>query len=190
MARPLSEDKRTAILLAAAQWVAVEGPSARTARIAKSAGVAEGSIFTYFPTKDALLNELYLALKREMGGAMLAGFQQRQDLPGRWEMIWNSYIDWSVGNDIKRRALRQLQVSETITPESRKRAFAAMETMATALFDGPEADIVRASSREFTAAVFEALAEMTIELIAKNPAEHDRLRRKGFASFWRATGAE
>lgn len=46
MARPFGEKKRSAIL------------SAATARIARAAGVAEGTVFTDFPTKDALLNEL------------------------------------------------------------------------------------------------------------------------------------
>ncbi|WP_175426575.1 TetR/AcrR family transcriptional regulator [Azospirillum brasilense] len=133
----MSEDKRSAILAAAAHWVAEEGLSARTAKIAKSAGVAEGTIFNYFPTKDDLLNELYVALKASLD-AMQAGFRQREDRPGRWEMIWNAYVDWSVGNDAKRRALRQLRVSETITPESRKAALGTMEAMAAALFDGPD----------------------------------------------------
>lgn len=56
MARPLSEDKHNAILAAAAEAVAALGMSAPTARIAAGAGVAEGTLFTYFPTKDVLFN--------------------------------------------------------------------------------------------------------------------------------------
>ncbi|HYS81455.1 MAG TPA: helix-turn-helix domain-containing protein, partial [Anaeromyxobacteraceae bacterium] len=63
MARPKSEDKRNALLAAATQVIAELGVSAPTARIAQVAGVAEGTLFTYFRTKDELLNELYLALK-------------------------------------------------------------------------------------------------------------------------------
>jgi AcrR family transcriptional regulator len=55
MARPLSEDKRTAILEAATEVVATLGLSAPTAKIAKGAGVAEGTLFTYFANKDELL---------------------------------------------------------------------------------------------------------------------------------------
>ena len=44
MARPLSEDKRTAILDAATEVVAMLGVSAQTAKIAKGAGVAEGTL--------------------------------------------------------------------------------------------------------------------------------------------------
>ena len=58
MARPLSENKRNAILNAATQAVAALGTGASTAGIAKGAGVAEGSLFTYFSNKDDLLNQL------------------------------------------------------------------------------------------------------------------------------------
>jgi AcrR family transcriptional regulator len=51
MARPRSEDKRNAILEAATEVVAEQGVSAPTARIAKRAGVAEGTLFTYFENK-------------------------------------------------------------------------------------------------------------------------------------------
>ena len=63
MARPRSEDKRQTILRAAIQLFAEEGLNAPTARIAKLAGVAEGTVFTYFTNKDELLNQLYLELK-------------------------------------------------------------------------------------------------------------------------------
>ena len=46
MARPLSEDKRTAIIEAATEAVAVLGVSSPTAKIARGAGVAEGTLFT------------------------------------------------------------------------------------------------------------------------------------------------
>lgn len=54
MARPRSEDKRQTILRAAIQLFAEEGLNAPTARIAKLAGVAEGTVFTYFTNKDGL----------------------------------------------------------------------------------------------------------------------------------------
>jgi len=73
MARPLSEDKRTAILEAAAEVVATLGVSAPTAKIAKGAGVAEGTLFTYFANKDELLNQLYLKLKTDLRDAMMTG---------------------------------------------------------------------------------------------------------------------
>ena len=62
MARPRSEDKRDAILTAASELVATQGLGAATAKIAKQAGVAEGTLFIYFANKDDLLNQLYLEI--------------------------------------------------------------------------------------------------------------------------------
>ena len=48
MARPKSDDKRDALVAAAARVIAAQGLSAPTAVIAKEAGVSNGSLFTYF----------------------------------------------------------------------------------------------------------------------------------------------
>lgn len=72
MARPKSEDKKQALLEAATVAFAQSGIAASTSLIARNAGVAEGTLFRYFPTKDDLLNALYLHLKQDLCQAMLA----------------------------------------------------------------------------------------------------------------------
>ena len=49
---------RAAILAAAETVFAESGPSASTEQVAASAGVAIGTVFRHFPTKDALLRAL------------------------------------------------------------------------------------------------------------------------------------
>jgi len=56
MARMRSPEKRKALLEAAVLEIDASGLSAPTSRIASRAGVAEGTLFTYFANKDALLN--------------------------------------------------------------------------------------------------------------------------------------
>ena len=63
MPRPKSQDKRSAIIDAATRVIVSQGLSAPTALIAKEAGIANGSLFTYFATKTELYNQLYLELK-------------------------------------------------------------------------------------------------------------------------------
>lgn len=58
MARPKSEDKKQALLDAATTAFAQSGIAASTALIARKAGVAEGTLFRYFATKDDLLNSI------------------------------------------------------------------------------------------------------------------------------------
>ncbi|KAK0348991.1 hypothetical protein LTR94_034964, partial [Friedmanniomyces endolithicus] len=111
MARPLSNEKRLAILTAATSIVANEGVEAATARIARAGGVAEGTVFTYFPTKDALLNELYLTIKRGIAEAVLVDPPVRGTAADGLRSIWTNYIRWSLEHPAERRAMVQLAVS-------------------------------------------------------------------------------
>lgn len=76
MARPKSEDKKQALLEAATAAFAQSGIAASTALIARNAGVAEGTLFRYFATKDDLLNALYLHLKQDLCQTMLANLDR------------------------------------------------------------------------------------------------------------------
>jgi AcrR family transcriptional regulator len=120
MARPRSEDKRTAILEAATEVVAMLGVSAPTAKIAKGASVAEGTLFTYFANKDELLNRLYLELKMDLRGAVITGYPAGKSLIDRSRHFWDRYIGWGSAHPLKRRAMRQLAVSDRITEETKR----------------------------------------------------------------------
>jgi AcrR family transcriptional regulator len=127
MPRPKTGDKRAAILCAATKTIAEDGVGASTARIAKAAAVAEGSLFRYFPDKDKLLNELYRELKLDMRNAMIAGFPVTGSLRKRAQHIWNAYVTWGMESPAKRRAMMQLTVSERITDQSRQEGQAGFE---------------------------------------------------------------
>lgn len=91
MARPKSEDKKQALLEAATAAFAQSGIAASTSAIARSAGVAEGTLFRYFATKDELLNELYLAIKLRLVRTMIAGLDPDEKRPKEnARNIWNS----------------------------------------------------------------------------------------------------
>lgn len=93
MARPQSKDKRQMILQTAIQLFAEEGLNAPTARIAKLTPVAEGTIFTYFSTKDELLNKLYLELKSQLRDALVPPLESA-DLQEQVWMAWQTYVNW------------------------------------------------------------------------------------------------
>src|SRR5882724_1901818 len=102
MARPRSEDKRNAILEAATGVIALEGVSAPTAKIAKIAGVAEGTLFTYFNNKDELLNELYVQLKAELREVMATeALKTTKSAKIAAQHAWTRYLSWGVANPHK-----------------------------------------------------------------------------------------
>lgn len=118
MARPKSEEKRIAILLAATDVVAKLGIEAPTALIAKEAGVAEDTLFTYFASKDVLLNELYMQIKTALRDAMMPGCPLTDSPRNRALHTWRALIGWGVRNPTKRRAMNVLALSGRVTAES------------------------------------------------------------------------
>src|SRR5262249_5093049 len=120
MARPKSEDKRMAILSAATQVFAERGLGAATSAISNAAALAEGTLFTYFKTKDDLINELYCQIKLELADAMMSGFARKKSVRHRLQHVWNCFVDWGVANPLQRKVLAQLQVSDKVNAESKK----------------------------------------------------------------------
>src|ERR1700742_4912466 len=102
MARARSPEKRQAILKAAVHEIAEAGLGASTARIAKSAGLAEGTMFTYFSSKDDLLNELYLELKTDVYRRINANFPKDSGLRERVRHIWTVYLRWALEKPAER----------------------------------------------------------------------------------------
>jgi AcrR family transcriptional regulator len=185
MARPLSTDKRQAILAAAARMVALSGLRAPTAKIARAAGVADGTLFTYFRDKDTLLNELFLDLKRELQRAT-SNPQASGPLVERGRYFWNRYVQWGVSFPTKRRALRQLAVSENVT-RANKIAGRAMFTEIDAVLEKALAGGCLAGvPMDFAGAIMITLAETTIDSIEREPARGRALTRAGFHAFWNA----
>jgi AcrR family transcriptional regulator len=189
MARPLSPEKRNALLLSATQAVAELGVMASTASIARRAGVAEGTLFTYFESKDVLFQELYLHLKRSLAETMMPDYPHEAGYAQRMEHVFQRYVNWGLDNAAGRLAVARLSASGQILDETRAQGMelflAVSRMMEDAVRDGVFVDAPVA----FLSSVIEHIAEMTIEYVGKYPEEADRHRQLGFRVVWRAITA-
>jgi len=68
---------------------------APTSAISAAAGVAEGTLFTYFKTKDELLNELYRELRKEMDREMV-DYPFTADAHTRLRYVWDRYLSLAI----------------------------------------------------------------------------------------------
>ncbi|MCA7887874.1 TetR/AcrR family transcriptional regulator [Burkholderia contaminans] len=186
MARPRSPDKHEAILAAAARALAEDGASATTARIARLAGVAEGTVFTYFETKDALLNALYVSLKADMRDAMMTGFPEHAPAEQAVRHAWNGYVSWGVANPDGRRALRQLGVSGRIDDPHRAAGAEGFGGIGALLREQVAATggLNHDEAHAFCSALFTSIAETAMESISRDPARADAYREAGFCALW------
>jgi AcrR family transcriptional regulator len=185
MPRPRSDEKRRAILEAATRIIVTQGLGAPTAGIAKEAGVANGSLFTYFETKTDLFNELYLELKGEMAAAALKGVPEGADLRTRLLHVWRNWTNFAVSAPEKRRALAQLGVSDEITPQTRASTQKMMVPLGELLEQCRANGPMRTVPMGFLGTLMNALAESTMDFMTHDPANAKKHCRTGFDALWR-----
>ena len=186
MARPRSEDKRIAILDAATRLFAEGGlTAAPTSEISKQAGVAEGTLFTYFKTKDDLINALYREIKLELADAMMSDFPRKKNVRTRLRHVWDRYVNWGIANPKQRKVLAQLTVSEVLTKESRDAGSVPFVEFQTMIRDAIEQRVFRNDVPvELISKSLTVLVEATIDLTVSKPSKAQDYRESGFQMFW------
>jgi AcrR family transcriptional regulator len=185
MSRPKSDDKRNAIMDAAVRVIVKEGLGAPTAMIAREAGVANGTLFTYFETKADLFNVLYLELKEGMGTAALEGWSAKAKLRDQLFHLWSNWTRWAVESPEKRRALAQLGVSEDITPATRTAGHRTMAPIAQILEQARAKGPLRDAPMAFVLTLMNSMAEATMDFMVSDPGRADKHSHAGFEALWR-----
>jgi AcrR family transcriptional regulator len=185
VARPRSEDKRQAILQAATRLFAEEGLTAPTARIAKTAGVADGTIFTYFANKDELMNQLYLELKCQLRSSLVAPLESLSLRDQVWQ-AWRTYVDWGAAHPEEHQVLAKLAISPNITETTRAEGNRAFCDVSSLLERAMAKGALRKQSPDFVGALMGAMGDVTMAFIRSHPSEAEATCQDGFAAFWNA----
>jgi AcrR family transcriptional regulator len=184
VARPLSEEKQAAILASATRVIAAEGVGAPTAKIAQEAGVASGTLFTYFANKDLLLNDLYRSIKAEIAEAILVDYPEHAPIHARARHVWDRYVAWGLRENEKRQAMSQLAVSHRVSHDVMEHAFEPLAVLSSMLSDC--VDKTSGLSGQHVAAIMTALASVALDFAARDPANAARHGDLCFAAFCRA----
>jgi AcrR family transcriptional regulator len=175
MARIKSPEKRSAILQAAVREIAEVGLGAPTAKIARRAGLATGTLFTYFANKEKLLNELYLELKIEVYRRVNTNFPRKANLERRARHVWSSSLDWAIEFPEKRKVSVQLNVSNLITPETRMREAAERGIIDVTLRELESRSALLGLPAGFGSATMGAIQETTMDFIAREPKRREEV---------------
>ncbi|MGI3780898.1 MAG: TetR/AcrR family transcriptional regulator [Janthinobacterium lividum] len=186
MARARNPAHRIALLEAAARVFAGEGLGASTASIAREAGVSTGTLFVYFETKTALVNELYVVLKTEMGRAATEGLRLDSSPREQLRSMWDRWIIWALDDPDKRRALAHLGVAEELSDDSRlavRAAYAGIaEILERIVADGP----MREVPLGFASTLMSVIADATIDNLIASPDPTGTRSALAFDAMWRA----
>lgn len=95
MVRELNPEKRTTILNTALKLFVKNGVHhTSTAEISKEAGIAAGTLFLYFPTKQELIDHLAIKICRDQANHTTSSLEPDLSARETFLRIWDCSIDW------------------------------------------------------------------------------------------------
>jgi AcrR family transcriptional regulator len=90
-------DKADAILAAALDLFVEKGfHGTSVPSVAEKAGVAAGTIYHYFASKEALVNALYKSWKAQIAAALVTGFPFEKPVREQFRTIWERMADFAI----------------------------------------------------------------------------------------------
>lgn len=186
MARPKNPLHREALLAAATRAIAAQGLGVSTATIAREAGVSAGTLFVYFETKTVLVNELYVALKSEMGRVAGAGVTDKMAPRDQLRRMWDNWIQWATSDPDRPHALAHLTIAEDLTSESHQAVGAAYSGIAEFLRQIVGGGPMQNAPLGFVSTLMSAIADVTIDDLIQNPDPTGIRSDLAFGALWRA----
>jgi len=82
-----------------------------TSKIAQEAGVANGTLFNYFRTKDELVIALYLSVKGDLAKFITQNTVKSETLKEVMKSQFLSFLFWALDNPLKFRFIQQFHTS-------------------------------------------------------------------------------
>ncbi|MFH2119002.1 MAG: TetR/AcrR family transcriptional regulator [Pseudomonadota bacterium] len=103
-----ASDKRVDVMQAALELIAEQGfHGAPMAAIAKKAGVASGTIYCYFESKDALITELFQELEGKINGTLREGYPVERPLRERFLYLVRGLLRYLIAHPLHFRYMEQ-----------------------------------------------------------------------------------
>jgi AcrR family transcriptional regulator len=119
---PPTSDKRRAILAAAVRLIARTGlHNTPISAVAREAGVAAGTLYLYFPSKEAMINALYLEVLEDRSRAIAMQppvAPKPTDMRGGLLQFWYALARWHLDHPDESNLLHQCRASAILTDET------------------------------------------------------------------------
>ncbi|MEO0487112.1 MAG: TetR/AcrR family transcriptional regulator [Pseudomonadota bacterium] len=155
-------NRQTQIIAAAIPLFLREGVGVSTARIAKEAGVSNGTLFNAFATKQDLIDAIYRSTK----GAMFAAMQPPGDAPfdlPQMRANWAGYLAWARADPDAHRVMHLLLRSGLASPKVKAEIDTLAAPHAQNLITAMERGTIRGPTVAFVADLIFAQIDLVID---------------------------
>jgi len=174
--REPSPEKQEAILATALALFTDRGFfGTPTSLISKEAGVATGTLFFYFKTKEDLIDTLYRRVKSEAAQAMNRGLTEETTARAKLLRLGHNAIGWGIENPKKLKFMEQFAHSPFVSTSAQEEGMSHFLFLEDLVRDGIQNGEIRAREPEL---LFCMMASTLTGLIARASATDDRVERE------------
>jgi AcrR family transcriptional regulator len=159
-----------------------------TSQIAKEAGVATGTLFHYFATKDELINGLYLRCKDTMLETVLQGVEDMKDYKGQIRIIYKNLLKGAVACSEEFLFFQQFSHSAVILDSTKKQGIEKFNVIYEFINRGIEDGIIKNVDIEFiTQCVMGIISSSSLYLMTRPKLLEDSVfMEQAFSLVWDA----
>ena len=187
-----AHEKREAILATALVLFCERGfHGTPTSLISREAGVATGTLFFYFPTKEVLIDTLYRQIKCEAGAALKAGVDHEPAIKQKLCRVWENAITWATENPDKFRFMEQFAHSPFVSPPAHDEGMSHFLFLQDLVRDGIRERLIRDYDPGLLCSILASSLSVLAPLIMATPDPEQRalLTRQGLAFLWNGLAA-
>ena len=180
-------DKQEAILATALTLFTERGFfGTPTSLISKEAGVATGTLFFYFKTKEDLIDTLYRRVKSEAAQAMRQGLAKEKTPAAKLRRLGHNAVAWGIENPQKRKFMEQFAHSPFVSTSAQEEGMSQFLFLKDLVQDGIREGEIRDADPTL---LFCMMASAFTGLIArasamKDPAEREAIIEEGMDFVW------
>jgi len=180
------KEKERKILEASLQLFVEKGfHGTSTAEIAKTAGVATGTLFHYFKTKEILINRLYLYTKESMLNEIEGHYDENKTLKENLKEIWFKFVYFSINNPYNFQFILIFHSSPYITSLTKEQVETQTEGMLGVYEMGVKTQKIKQISFELAMDYFWGNIVSIVNHFEKNPEDFNEQNMElAFELFW------
>jgi AcrR family transcriptional regulator len=183
----MKKDKRELLLDAAMHLFVEKGfQGTSTYMISKTAGVATGTLFNYFKTKEDLINSLYLHIKSNLSARLLSDFDRSNTIRKSLYIVWENFVNWAIENPYMMRFYRQFSTSPFITNITIEQAQQGFSDIYQLILEGQSKDIIKNYDTEMLLDIVASVMNGTATYFINNPSkfQDELVREQAFNIYW------
>jgi len=114
-----SINRKEQILKATIEIIAVEGVNGSpVSQIARKANVATGTIYHHFKSKDEIINEIYLNIKKNFGLVIENRKAKKKGSKEEFESVWLGFYNYFIENPMEFKFIQQIEYCPIITQKT------------------------------------------------------------------------